>query len=55
MSELKNWPKENIDYCIGVPCEAKAYIFQQIFFLAHYEEGVEAIMTNEKKPLDNCY
>lgn len=32
ISELKNWPKENIDYCIGVPCEAKAYIFQPIFF-----------------------
>lgn len=28
---------------------AKAYIFQPIFFLAHYEEGFEAIMTNEKK------
>ena len=27
----------------------------QFFFLAHYEEGFEAIMTNEKKPLDNCY
>ena len=32
ISELKNWPKENIDYCIGLPCEAKAYIFQPIFF-----------------------